>query len=66
MHQPIVEVLASTVKPPKKGHFGSRPFVLCSEVVPISEVHSYFHYIVVQCEEKLILIIVIMVRMRAR
>ena len=31
-----------TVEPPKKGHFGSRPFVLCSEVVPISEVHSYF------------------------
>ena len=28
-----------TVEPPKKGHFGSIPFVLHSEVVPISEVH---------------------------
>ena len=27
-----------TVEPPNKGHFGNRPFVLCSEVVLISEV----------------------------
>ena len=31
-----------TVEPPKKGHFGSRSFVLCSEVVPISEVPTEF------------------------
>ena len=30
-----------TVEPPNKGHFGSRGFVLCSEVVPISEVHYF-------------------------
>ena len=28
-----------TVEPPKRGHFGNGPFVLSSEVVPISEVH---------------------------
>ena len=28
----------STVEPPNKGHFGNGSFVLCSEVVPISEV----------------------------
>ena len=28
----------STVEPPNKGHFGNGPFVLSSEVVPISEV----------------------------
>ena len=27
-----------TVEPPNKGHFGNGSFVLCSEVVPISEV----------------------------
>ena len=30
--------LLSTVEPPNKGHFGNGPFVLCSEVVLISEV----------------------------
>ena len=30
-----------TVEPPNKGHFGNGSFVLCSEVVPISEVQSY-------------------------
>ena len=30
-----------TVEPPKKGHFGNGPLVLCSEVVPISEVHDF-------------------------
>ena len=30
-----------TVKPPNKGHFGNGSFVLCSEVVPISEVQLY-------------------------
>ena len=30
-----------TVEPPDKGHFGNRPLVLCSEVVPISEVHDF-------------------------
>ena len=29
------------VEPPNKGHFGSGPLVLCSEVVPISEVHDF-------------------------
>ena len=29
---------SSTVKPPNKGHCGNGPFVLSSEVVPISEV----------------------------
>ena len=29
-----------TVELPNKGHFGNRPVVLCSEVVPISEVHQ--------------------------
>ena len=28
-----------TVEPPNKGHFGNRPVVICSEVVPISKVH---------------------------
>ena len=28
-----------TVEPPKRGHFWNGPFVLSSEVVPISEVH---------------------------
>ena len=27
-----------TVEPPNKGHFGNGPFVLCSEVVLISDV----------------------------
>ena len=27
-----------TVEPPNKGHFGANSFVLCREVVPISEV----------------------------
>ena len=31
----------NTVEPPNKGHFGNGPLVLCSEVVPISEVHDY-------------------------
>ena len=30
-----------TVEPPNKGHFGNGPLVLCSEVVPISEVHDF-------------------------
>ena len=30
-----------TVEPPNKGHFGNRSFVLCLEVVPISEVQLY-------------------------
>ena len=30
-----------TVKLPNKGHFGNWSFVLCSEVVPISEVQLY-------------------------
>ena len=30
-----------TVEPPNKGHFGNGSFVLCSEVVPISEVQLY-------------------------
>ena len=32
---------AYTVEPPNKGHFGNGPLVLCSEVVPISEVHDF-------------------------
>ena len=31
----------NTVEPPNKGHFGNGPLVLCSEVVPISEVHDF-------------------------
>ena len=31
----------STVEPLNKGHFGNGSFVLCSEVVPISEVQLY-------------------------
>ena len=30
-----------TVEPPNKGHFGNGSLVLCSEVVPISEVHDF-------------------------
>ena len=30
-----------TVEPPNKGHFGNGPLILCSEVVPISEVHDF-------------------------
>ena len=30
-----------TVELPNKGHFGNESFVLCSEVVPISEVQLY-------------------------
>ena len=38
-----------TVEPPNKGHFGNGPLVLCSEVVPILEVHDFsthFDYII--------------------
>ena len=35
-----VDTINNTVEPPNKGHFGNRPVVLCSEVVPISEVHQ--------------------------
>ena len=31
----------TTVEPPNKGHFGNGSFVLCLEVVPISEVQLY-------------------------
>ena len=34
-------VVCYTVEPPNKGHFGNGSFVLCSEVVPISEVQLY-------------------------
>ena len=30
-----------TVEPPNKGHFGNGALVLCSEVVPISEVPDF-------------------------
>ena len=36
--KPVLDTL-TTVEPPKRGHFGNGPFVLSSEVVPISEVH---------------------------
>ena len=32
-------IVLYTVELPKRGHFGNGPFVLSSEVVPISEVH---------------------------
>ena len=32
-------MVATTVEPPKKGHFGNGTFVLSSEVVLLSEVH---------------------------
>ena len=38
-------VYGFTVEPPKRGQFGSRGFVLCSEVVPISEVHNYIAFL---------------------
>ena len=34
-----------TVEPLKRGQFGSRGFVLCSEVVPISEVHHFIAFL---------------------
>ena len=34
-------IIIYTVEPPNKGHFGNGPLVLCSEVVPISEVHDF-------------------------
>ena len=34
-------LLDLTVKPPNRGHFGNGPLVLCSEVVPISEVRDF-------------------------
>ena len=40
------------MEPPNKGHFGNRSFVLCSEVVPISEVPLYnqiMFYIAIKC-----------------
>ena len=37
---PCITILY-TVEPPNKGHFGNGPLVLCSEVVPISEVHDF-------------------------
>ena len=33
--------LTIIVEPPNKGHFGDGPLVLCSEIVPISEVHDF-------------------------
>ena len=33
--------MTNTVEPPNKGHFGNGCFVLCLEVVPISEVQLY-------------------------
>ena len=45
VHEKILESLyclkCTTVEPPNKGHFGNGPLVLCSEVVPISEVHDF-------------------------
>ena len=35
------QLYGSTVEPPNKGHFGNGPLVLCSKVVPISEVHNF-------------------------
>ena len=37
-------MVGTTVEPQNKGHFGNEPFVLCLEVVPISEVHSFLLY----------------------
>ena len=34
----------NTVEPLNKGHFGNGLLVLCSEVVPISEVHDFSTY----------------------
>jgi len=38
------QAMETTVEPPNKGHFGNGSFVLSSEVVPISEVHSLLIY----------------------
>ena len=45
----FLHIMINTVEPPNKGHFGNGPLVLCSEVVPISEVYDFsihFDYII--------------------
>ena len=37
----FIIIIIITVEPPNKGRFGNGPLVLCSEVVPISEVHDF-------------------------
>ena len=41
MKEYVIINILYTVEPPNKGHFGNGPLVLCSEVVPISEVHDF-------------------------
>ena len=41
INQHLRILITFTVEPPNKGHFGNGPLVLCSEVVPISEVHDF-------------------------
>ena len=38
---PNFPAIRYTVEPPNKGHLGNGPLVLCSEVVPILEVHDF-------------------------
>jgi len=46
--QVLVWCLEGTVEPPNKGHFGSRAFVLFSEVVPWWEVRANMRFIAPQ------------------
>ena len=39
-------LLATTVEHPKRGQFGSRDFVLCSEVVPLSKVPIFIAFFI--------------------
>ena len=41
--------LSNTVKPPKRGHFGTVAFVLSSEVVLLSEVAPFLLLNPIQC-----------------
>ena len=41
----VMHMLDYTVEPPNKGHFGSGPFVLYSEVVPWSETSMFCVFI---------------------
>ena len=52
----------TTVEPPNKGHFGNGPLVLCSEVVPISEVHDFSIHFDCIILNKLVIVLKCMIR----
>ena len=52
----------NTVEPPNKGHFGNGPLVLCSEVVPISEVHDFSTHFDCTILNKLVYVLKCMIR----